>query len=323
MTESRQPALEPERVARMRTHVMDTIREDEGTAAVARARRRSRWAMGGAAAAAVIVIGAIAVNGSPGMTGGGDSAVSSAGDAGGSSGDAALSESAGREAPDEGSSEPFTATVITTGSIALEVEDTQSAVDAIGTWAVDHGGRIDSESVSDEGGATRADVTVRVPGDQVGTLRTELNDLGSIVSVDVQRADVATQVADVEARIGSLEASIDRLRAIIADSGTTKDLLDAETQLSQRQAELESLQAQRRVLHDQTSLATISVSVTEREAANAVEPSGFIGGLTTGWNALVATANVAVTAAGVLTPWLLPLALLGFGALGLRRLAHR
>src|SRR5690606_16962347 len=97
------------------------------------------------------------------------------------------------------------------------------------------------------------------------------------------------------------------------------DLLDAEAQLTRRQAELEGLQAQRRVLVDQTSLATVQVALHSEDSARTVETDGFTGGLTRGWNALVDATNAVVEAAGFLVPWLLPVGLAGAVVLAVRR----
>lgn len=305
MTGPETPVLEPERIAAMRRHVLDTVEADRATAAGRARRRKVLWACG--AAAAVAVIGGVVV---PQVTGApsGDSATSSAQDQSLSA--PAESDSAGITTPDA-STEPFTSTVVATGSMRVRVNDTERAVDRLESFAAARGGRLDGENVSTSDGRTVADVVVRVPGEDVSALRSELDRLGTVESVEVSRTDVATQIADVDARIESLQASIARLRAIIAAAPTTKDLLDAEQQLQQRQSDLESLQAQRRVLRDQTSLATITVTVDESPTAAAVEPSGFVGGLTRGWNGLVAATNAAVTALGLALPWLAPLAVVG------------
>jgi len=319
------PVLEPERIERMRTHVMETIRADERRAAAERGRRRARWAMGGAAAAAVVVIGAIAAGGSGiFQAGSSDDAGTSLEDTSGAS-TAYDADLDGDGTADEGrdAAEPFAGTMIVTGSMSVRVDDAEAAIDALDTFARDHGGRLDGENLDTDGTTSWGEVTVRIPSREVSALRSELERIGTVGSVNVSREDVATQVADVEARIDSLEASIARLRSIIADAASTKDLLEAEEQLAQRQGELESLQAQRRVLRDQTSLATIHVSLSERESAASVEPSGFLGGLTRGWNALVDATNAAVTLAGVLTPWLLPLGAVAGVVLLVRRRAPR
>lgn len=330
MTGTGTAVLETERIERMRANIMDTVTELEREQSARRGRRRSRMALGLAAAAVVTIAGLGLGDGLTGMGGSSDSDISA-----GSTADRRTSEQmAPGDAPESRIEQPtdtsgdidptvIAPSIITTGSMSVEVDDVDAAIRAVRTFARTQGGRIDGENFEESDPAPYADLTVRIPASGVTALRAELDDLGTVEGVQLEQSDVSAEVADVNARIASLEASIRRLRAIVADSDTTKDLLDAEAQLSRRQSDLESLQAQQRVLRNQTSLATVHVSLHTAESAQAVEPSGFFGGLTRGWNALVDTTNAVVTGAGVLVPWLLPLGILAGITLFVRRRMRR
>ncbi|MBA4608101.1 DUF4349 domain-containing protein [Aeromicrobium sp. Marseille-Q0843] len=314
MTGTELPVLEPERIERMRAGVMDAVTEHAAQAR--RRRRRVRGALAGAAAAAVVVVGGVGIGlsgGLVGTTGGSDSGTSEVSDL---EAPAAREDAGAAEAEADDAEAPFVTTVVTRGSMSVEVDAVDDAVASIRDFVGGTGGRIDSESLE----RSSASLVVRVPAGDVEPLRRELDELGDISGVFLERSDQATVIADVDARIESLETSIRRLRAIIADSSSTRDLLDAEAQLTQRQGELESLQAQRRALRDETSLATIDVSVVARDSARSVDPGdGFVGGPPRGWNALVDTVDALVTAVGVAVPWLLPVGLVAAVALAFRR----
>lgn len=314
------PVLEPERIERMRASVMDVVTAEAEEAR--RRRRRVRAAFAGATAAAVVVVGGVGVGlgGLAGTSGGSDSMSSS--DSGAAEGPTSRADAGGAEADEEVAPDaelPTSSTVVTTGSMSVAVDDVREAVTAIRVFVAQREGRIDGESL-ESGDEGTASLTVRVPAGAVEALRRELDEIGGPTSVFLERTDEAATIADVDARIASLETSIRRLRAIIAESSSTRDLLDAEAQLTQRQSDLEALQAQRRVLRDQTSLATIEVLVMPRDTARSVEPGeGFVGGLTRGWNGLVATVDAIVAFAGLVTPWLLPAGLVAAVVLWLRR----
>ena len=65
--------------------------------------------------------------------------------------------------------------------------------------------------------------------------------------------------------------------------------MSIEGQLAQREADLESLQAQQRALSAQTSFATITLSLVALTAPVAkpkpADRGGFVGGLADGWHA--------------------------------------
>jgi hypothetical protein len=316
--------MDDERAARLRQDVLHEIDADTER----RGRRGRRLRAGVAAACAVVVLGGV---GSTLLqpTGGSSSsdsasAGSSAEVAPGRSGDSA---SGGDAQDDSGgaTSSQVERQVVTTGSATVRVDDPARAADRLAAWVGEDGGRVDqrSELEAEDGGLASATMTLRVPAATVDRTVAELRRTGTVVSLDVGRDDVTTEVADLDARIRSLTTSVERLREILAEADDATDLLAVEQSLSDRQAELESLQAQRRVVGEQGSLATLTVELVARDTADVVDPGGFGGGLVSGWDALVAVTDTLVTWLGALLPWA---GLLGavwlLGALG-RRLPRR
>lgn len=195
--------------------------------------------------------------------------------------------------------------VITTGSANVTVKDTAKAANRFTAWVEGRGGRVDGRSESrDNEGHTSAHLTARIPSKHVTAAIAELRKQGEVMSVDLQRDDVTAQGADLDGRIKALKISIARLESILERAGSSSEVIEAETALSQRQQELESLQLQRRSLTDQVALSTLSVSFEQEGKPGAVAPGGFRGGLIAGWNALIDTVNAIVTAAGAAVPWL-------------------
>ena len=195
--------------------------------------------------------------------------------------------------------------VVTTGSANVTVKDTAKAANRFTAWVEGRGGRVDGRSESrDNEGHTSAHLTARIPNKHVTAAIAELRKQGEVMSVDLQRDDVTAQGADLDGRIKALKISIARLESILERAGSSSEVIEAETALSQRQQELESLQLQRRSLTDQVALSTLSVSFEQEGKPGAVAPGGFRGGLIAGWNALIDTVNAIVTAAGAAVPWL-------------------
>ncbi|NLC98775.1 MAG: DUF4349 domain-containing protein [Actinomycetales bacterium] len=203
--------------------------------------------------------------------------------------------------------------VIVTGSVDVAVKSPNRAAKELRETIRALGGHIDSESQYSDSGDT-VHLTVRVPRDKVDSLTESIESLGKITSTSIDRVQVTQQVKDLDARIEALRVSTGRLQTIMKEAQNTSDLLEAESRLAQRQAELEGLLAQRKGLGDQTEMATINVTLTQTSAAGTVNPGGFKGGLISGWNALVGVVNAGVAGFGFLLPWLVPLVALGLGA---------
>jgi hypothetical protein len=196
--------------------------------------------------------------------------------------------------------------VVTTGSLTVTADDPiRTATDA-----TEAGGRVDSrdETPGTSDQAPRATLTVRIPADDFDAVLARLQALGTVDNLSVSAVDVTAQAADLDARVTALQASVDRLLGLMAAATTTADLLAAETSLSQRQAELDGLVAQRDALADQVDFSSVTVSFVAPGSIAPGVPTDFWGGVVAGWNALVAAASGLVVVVGVLVPWLLPLA---------------
>lgn len=294
--------LDQDRLDRMRTHVLGAVDADVRE----RGRRGRRLRTGLVAACGAVVL----VGVGPSVLGTGTVSDSlSAGDSAGSAEGARVGPSdAGSDAAEPGPAVDADREVVVTGSATVRVTSPDAAADRLARWVGDVGGRVDQRSESGTGDATSDDprtsvLTVRVPAGRVDTAVEELRGLGSVEGLDVGRDDVTAQVADLDARIRSLTVSVERLRGVLADAADVDDVIAVERSLSERQAELESLQAQRRAVGDQVALATLTVTLVASDGPAAVEPGGFVGGLRSGWDGLAATVNVAVRVVGVLLPW--------------------
>jgi hypothetical protein len=304
------PTLSDERVATMRSSVMHVVDQD-----IAKRGRRVRSTIGLAAASVLVVgLGSVGIN-----------ALSNVSSSGGDSGDSAGSservttpygpkasgdDAAGDSASSAESNKLEKATapdadreVITTGEINVTVKDPRAVAQKISAYAESIGGRVDSRTENGSGDDASAFVTVRVPSTKVTATIDRLKTYGTVNDVSLQHDDVTAQAKDLDARIDALKLSIDRLEKIMANSDTSSELIKAENALTQRQEQLESLDAQRKQIADQVSLSTLSIDLSQKARADSVEPGGFKGGLTDGWNALVSTVNNIVEVTGVLLPW--------------------
>lgn len=296
--------LDDTRVSAMRQHVMADVTQD----ATARGRRLRRGLVGGGATLALAGVLALTIPTASGPLATPTTADSPvAGVAPEVLSDGKCVNCAQNDAADQAERE-----LVTTGSADVTVDDPTVAAAAFSDWVQAHDGRVDSQSEG-TGGDDSAALVARLPATYVDAAISELRDLGTVGQVVIERRDVTAQGADFDARIKALTISIQRLQGILARSTSTSQVIEAEAALTDRQQQLESLQAERRSLSGQVELASLSVGFAQREQAGAVAGDGFFGGLVTGWNALVATVNAIVTALGALAPWLGLAALIAVG----------
>lgn len=197
--------------------------------------------------------------------------------------------------------------VIVTGSLSLRVDDALEAADEAARIVREAGGRVDdrSEQVPVDETPASAYLTVRIPADDLDDALEDLRTLGEVRELSLNRQDVTLQFTDLEARIQALEISVTRLEGLMSEAGSITELLAAEAALAERQAELDSLTAQRTYLGEQVALSTIYLSLLPKASTPAPAPGGFWGGVQTGWSALVTFFNQVLVVLGVLVPWIL------------------
>jgi len=194
--------------------------------------------------------------------------------------------------------------IIRTAYVSVDVDDVATGVSAIADLTADLEGQLQNQSVQGTGEDSSANMTVRVPASNLDALLASIDTLGEVTSSSVEAQDVAVEVIDLEARITTLEESIDRLRDLQSQTASVTDLVTVESELSARQAELESLTARRDYLMRQVEMSTAYISLTTTRTGPGVTPD-FLGGLERGWNSLISLAAGLITLGGFLTPYLL------------------
>ncbi|TDW91559.1 DUF4349 domain-containing protein [Kribbella sp. VKM Ac-2566] len=284
--------------------------------------RRIRAATAVVAVVGVVVLAGCGASGNDSTSG--DAAPAPAAKQGSGSGESA--GNAKPQAPTEGKWEAaggggneqpaITRAIIKSGSLAVEGDDVsgmrQKAVAAIGSLE----GQVASEDTGSDsdGKITRSNLVLKVPTKSFETAIQRLSDLGKRTQIHQESTDVTEQVVDVASRIESQRASLDRMRALMAKANTIGEIVSVESELTRREADLESLLAKQKNLALQTDLATLTLTLTEKGKPPAItepkEDKGFVAGLKSGWNAFTAAFTSIATAVGALLPFLVLLAII-------------
>jgi Ca-activated chloride channel homolog len=215
----------------------------------------------------------------------------------------------------------FKRDIVTTGSLQMFVTEPAPAADRLVSAVTDAGGRVDSRSEQSGSSSPTVDLVVRIPADKLDGVLADAKKLGTVESMSIGHSDVTSQRVDLDARVEALQTSVNRLLQLMGRAGNVADLLAAESSLTQRQAELDSLRAQRAALGDQISYATINVNLSVKPT---VTQGGFLGALERGWQSLLSAIHGVVVAVGFLIPWIPVLVVLAVAiVLVLRRTLFR
>lgn len=157
-------------------------------------------------------------------------------------------------------------------------------------------------------GLNEARITISVPADRLDAVIADLSsaNLGTVAYHSSNSVDVTDTYVDTQARIQPAKDSIERVRALMVKATTLDQIVLLESELSRRQADLDSLQQRLAELDRRTTMSEVSVTLwTDETAPTEPDQNGLLAALTKAWEALLTSVMVVLTGLAVLLPWLL------------------
>ena len=193
---------------------------------------------------------------------------------------AARSSATGSGATTGSSTEAFqdSAKIVKTGSVGLIVPDgkVSPVVDDITAKLKQQGGYVASSKSQEYGDSPSSTLTVRMPVDNFESVVRMVRSEGKVDSSSTSGQDVTAQYTDVSAQIRSLAAARSRFLLILGRANTIGETLSVQQQVDQVQQQIDQLTGRLRVLQNQTSMGTLTVTVSEKAKAVAThEQSGL------------------------------------------------
>ena len=172
-----------------------------------------------------------------------------------------------------------------------------------------------------------ADLTIRVPAQNLDQFVSQVGEKANIISSSESTENVTLTYISTQSRVQALETEQQRLLELLENAETMEDLLTIEARLTDVRWELENYASQLRVLDNQVNYSTIHLSVWEvDEPTVTVERTvwqkigdGFTKNAGNMWRGLV---NVFIWILTVI-PYLVPLALIAGVVLLVLKRKHR
>lgn len=210
-------------------------------------------------------------------------------------------------------------------TIAMKVPNLARAADQVRAISTASDGVILGENIgSGDGGAvplqdrskvsatTYGEIVISVPSARLDAVLADLAKLGTLIRRDSSTENVSQQFVDTQARLKTMRASVDRVRALMTQTKDLTQVVNLESELSRRQADLESLESQMASLTQSVERSPIQVSLTTDDGVIAEDPGqGFLAGISSGWKAFTGSVVVLLTILGALLPFAVALGVLG------------
>lgn len=207
--------------------------------------------------------------------------------------------------------------LVRSAQLTIEVGDPAASVRQVRTAASAVGGIV-TEEQSDDAGSR---LVLRVPADALDRTIDDIAAFGRVTARSTQALDATEQMIDLDARVTSQQTSVARIRALLAEAKSIGEVVAVESELSTRQADLESLTRRLESLRNQVAQSTLTVELRAPGAppAGAGPTPGFLDGLATGWAGLRALGSGVAAVVGFVLPFVPVLAvLIGIGWLARR-----
>lgn len=216
--------------------------------------------------------------------------------------------------------------VVKTGEMDLAVTKGKVATtmdQLIGLATLERGYIADSHS--DEGTSPSGSVTLRVPVQSFEATINQVRQLRNVKVLSQQTAgeDVTNKYVDLQARVHSLIATRTTFEQILARATTIGDTLAVQSRITDVQTQIEQLQGELRVLNDQTTFGTLTVTVDENATKVVATPHHRSGMSAAFHRSLDRFVNGIEAIVGVIGPLLLIALIAGFAWLAGRPLYRR
>lgn len=154
--------------------------------------------------------------------------------------------------------------VIRNGSLTLRVDDAAKRLEEARVLTEQAGGFVASANLNDNAGVKTAYATLRIPSDKFRTVTDAIKKLASTVFDESESGqDVTDQYVDLDARLKAAKAEEAQYMEILKEARTIEDTLNVTSRLGDVRARIEQMEGQKRSLTDQTSYATLSLTMTE------------------------------------------------------------
>jgi PBP1b-binding outer membrane lipoprotein LpoB len=164
--------------------------------------------------------------------------------------------------------------VIRNGSMKIRVDHVEKAEKRLSAMLWEDGGYVEASRSTGYGGSSpQATMELRVPANKFEQFIERISALGIVLEKELTSEDVTDQLIDVGARLKTLRAQEEKYRFLLSRASKLSDVHELESRLGDVRTEIEKIAAKQKVLVDQTSMSTLSVTLVQDAVATAAAAS--------------------------------------------------
>ena len=170
---------------------------------------------------------------------------------------------------------------IITVNMDVETEDLDTLLEDLDTRIRECEGYVEDQNLHNGSNYSThryrsANLTVRIPAQQVDAFTGSISGLANVTSQNLIREDITLQYSATANRVAALETEEARLLELLAEAETMADLLEIEARLTDVRYELENFASQLRLYDNQVDYATVYLYISEVQEYTPVEDPTFL-----------------------------------------------
>ena len=203
---------------------------------------------------------------------------------------------------------------VETDDLDVLMADLDQKINALGGYVEDQ--NIHNGSTYSSRRYRSANLTVRIPAENVDSFTDEVSGLANVVSRNLRREDITLKYVATSSRVTALETEEARLLELLAEADNMTDLLEIEARLTDVRYELENYASQLRLYDNQIDYATVYLNIEEVQEYTPVEEPTFLERIKTTFSDALeglgdSIVNITVFLVGN-SPYILTFGILGF-----------
>jgi hypothetical protein len=180
------------------------------------------------------------------------------------------------------------AKIIKTGSLSLEVNDTDESIREVGQLISLHSGYISRSETSNYPDSRSAYITAKIPNQQFEAFVQKVSEVGTkVIQRSVNTRDVTDEFIDLEARINNQRELEKRFNSLLAKAKDVEEMLQVEREIARIRTDIERMEGRLNMLKSQVRYSTLDISLRQEIEVTPPEENKVKDAFLTGWKALL------------------------------------
>ncbi len=165
--------------------------------------------------------------------------------------------------------------IIKNGDLSIQTREFDTFLENLNRSILGVGGYVEASSINgnsyNRNRMRSADVTARIPADQLDDFCDQVSDLGNVTYKNLYTRDVTLTYVDLESHLKALRTEQETLMELLRKAEKMEDIITIRARMTDVRYEIESYESTLRTYDDQIAYSSVHLSIQEVQREVAVE----------------------------------------------------